>query len=145
MLKKILVPINGTEYSWRAVEYASALAKLSNGTLVIMTVVKQDIQVAGGAPLEEELAYSANDAVMQVGNEVLGSAKHLLDKQDIPCDYLLTVGEKVAEEIIKLSKRENCDTIVIGSHGYGRLEGLLKNSVSKTVVEEAGVPVIVIK
>ena len=29
MLKKILVPIDGTEYSWRAMEYAASLAKLS--------------------------------------------------------------------------------------------------------------------
>ena len=40
MLKKILVPIDGTEYSWRAMEYAASLAKLSGGHLVILTVVK---------------------------------------------------------------------------------------------------------
>ena len=39
MLKKILVPIDGTEYSWRAMEYAASLAKLSGGHLVILTVV----------------------------------------------------------------------------------------------------------
>ena len=110
-----------------------------------MTVVKPGIKAVGGAPLEEELVYSANGPVMQIGNEVLGAAKHLMDKQDIPCDYLLAVGSRPAEEIIKLSRRESCDSIVIGSRGFGALEGLLKSSVSKTVVEEAGVPVIVIK
>ena len=39
MLKKILVPIDGTEYSWRAMEYAASLAKLSGGHLVILTAV----------------------------------------------------------------------------------------------------------
>ena len=141
MLKKILVPIDGTEYSWRAMEYAASLAKLSGGHLVILTVVKPGIKAVGGAPLEEELVYSANGPVMQIGNEVLGAAKHLMDKQDIPCDYLLAVGSRPAEEIIKLSRRESCDSIVIGSRGFGALEGLLKSSVSKTVVEEAGVPV----
>ena len=137
MLKKILVPIDGTEYSWRAMEYAASLAKLSGGHLVILTVVKPGIKAVGGAPLEEELVYSAN--------EVLGAAKHLMDKQEIPCDYLLAIGSRAAEEIIKLSRRENCDSIVLGSRGFGALEGLLKNSVSKTVIEESELPVIVIK
>ena len=75
MLKKILVPIDGTEYSWRAMEYAASLAKLSGGHLVILTVVKPGIKAIGGAPLEEELVYSANGPVMQIGNEVLGAAK----------------------------------------------------------------------
>ena len=145
MLKKILVPIDGTEYSWRAMEYAASLAKLSGGHLVILTVVKPGIKAVGGAPLEEELVYSANGPVMQIGNEVLGAAKHLMDKQGIPCDYLLAIGSRAAEEIIKLSRRENCDSIVIGSRGFGALEGLLKSSVSKTVIEESELPVIVIK
>ena len=132
MLKKILVPIDGTEYR-------------SGGHLVILTVVKPGIKAVGGAPLEEELVYSANGPVMQIGNEVLGAAKHLMDKQEIPCDYLLAIGSRAAEEIIKLSRRENCDSIVIGSRGFGALEGLLKSSVSKTVIEESELPVIVIK
>ena len=141
MLKKILVPIDGTEYSWRAMEYAASLAKLSGGHLVILTVVKPGIKAVGGAPL----VYSANGPVMQIGNEVLGAAKHLMDKQEIPCDYLLAIGSRAAEEIIKLSRRENCDSIVIGSRGFGALEGILKSSVSKTVIEESELPVIVIK
>ena len=39
MLKKILVPIDGTEYSWRALEYALGLAKLSGGELVVLMVM----------------------------------------------------------------------------------------------------------
>ena len=125
MLKKILVPIDGTEYSWRAMEYAASLAKLSGGHLVILTVVKPGIKAVGGAPLEEELVYSANGPVMQIGNEVLGAAKHLMDKQEIPCDYLLAIGSRAAEEIIKLSRRENCDSIVIGSRGFGALASVI--------------------
>ena len=81
----------------------------------------------------------------QFERKVLGAAKHLMDKQEIPCDYLLAIGSRAAEEIIKLSRRENCDSIVIGSRGFGALEGLLKSSVSKTVIEESELPVIVIK
>ena len=39
MLKRILVPIDGTEHSWRALEYACELVSYTRGSLVIMTVV----------------------------------------------------------------------------------------------------------
>ena len=146
MLKKILVPIDGTEYSWRAMEYAASLAKLSGGHLVILTVVKPGIKAVGGAPLEEELVYSANGPVMQIGNEVLGAAKPVVADFWAPKNpQPRAIGSRAAEEIIKLSRRENCDSIVIGSRGFGALEGLLKSSVSKTVIEESELPVIVIK
>ena len=40
MLRRILVPIDGTESSWRALEYACELVRLSGGSLVVMTVAK---------------------------------------------------------------------------------------------------------
>ena len=96
-------------------------------------------------PLEGELAGDVNGPAMQVGNEVLGAAKHILDGQDIPCSYVLVIGSRPAPEIIKQCRKEKCDTIIIGTRGFGAIEGLFKNSVSHIVIENASVPVIVIK
>ena len=38
MLKKLLVAIDGTEYSWRALEYAIGIAKMAESELVVLTV-----------------------------------------------------------------------------------------------------------
>ena len=127
MLKKLLVAIDGTEYSWRALEYAIGIAKMAESELV------------------GELAGDVNGPAMQVGNEVLGAAKHIIDEQNIPCSYVLVIGTRPAPEIIKQCRKEKCDTIIIGTRGFGAIEGLFKNSVSHIVIENASVPVIVIK
>lgn len=145
MLKKILVAIDGTEYSWRALEYAMAVAKMNDAELVVLTVAKDGLQHTPQLPLEGELAGNVNEPAMQTGNEVLGAAKHLIDTQEISCSYVLVIGSRPAPEIIKCCHKEHCDTIVIGTRGFGAIEGLLKNSVSHMVIENANVPVIVIK
>lgn len=145
MLKKLLVAIDGTEYSWRALEYAMALAKMNDAEMVVLTVAKEGLQHTPQLPLENELAGNVNEPAMQVGNDVLGAAKHLIDQQHIPCSYTLVIGSRPAPEIIKCCIKERCDTIVLGTRGFGAIEGLFKNSVSQAVIENASVPVIVIK
>ena len=145
MLKKLLVAIDGTEYSWRALEYAIGIAKMAESEMVVLTVAREGLQHTPQLPLEGELAGDVNGPAMQVGNEVLGAAKHLLDKQGIPCSYTLVIGSRPAPEIIKCCLKERCDTIVLGTRGFGAIEGLFKNSVSQAVIENASVPVIVIK
>ena len=122
MLKKLLVAIDGTEYSWRALEYAMALAKMNDAEMVVLTVAKEGLTHTPQLPLESELA-----------------GKH------IPCSYTLVIGSRPAPEIIKCCLKERCDTIVLGTRGFGAIEGLFKNSVSQAVIENASVPVIVIK
>lgn len=145
MLKKLLVAIDGTEYSWRALEYAMGIAKLNNAEMVVLTVAKDGLQHTPQLPLESELAGTVNEPAMQIGNDVLGAAKHMVDQQQIPCSYTLVIGSRPAPEIIKCCRKEHCDTIIIGTRGFGAIEGLFKNSVSQTVIENASVPVIVIK
>ena len=87
----------------------------------------------------------ARAGICHLGNEVLGAAKHIIDEQNIPCSYVLVIGSRPAPEIIKQCRKEKCDTIIIGTRGFGAIEGLFKNSVSHIVIENASVPVIVIK
>lgn len=140
MLKRILVPIDGTEYSWRALDYAIGLAKLSGGSLVIMTVTQEDMFSPATV-----LDHDGDCLVAQIGNEVLDAARAIVRGSGIEADYLLEKGSDTAEHILRIEKSEQCDAIVIGSRGFGVLEGILKRSVSQSVFENADVPVIVIK
>ena len=56
MLKKLLVAIDGTEYSWRALEYAIGIAKMAESELVVLTVAREGLQHTPQLPLEGELA-----------------------------------------------------------------------------------------
>ena len=150
MLKRILVPIDGTEYSWRALDYAAGMAALSKGELIIVTVTRDGRTPFGSAPLRsaEELAADSSDetAVMQIGNEVLDGAKTIMDAHpEIRCSYLLINGSHIAELINEARDAYDCDVIVIGSRGMGAFKGFWKNSVSRSILNAAPVPVVVVK
>lgn len=138
MLKRILVPVDGTEYSWRALDHAMALAKMSGGMLIVMTVTKKEL-------MHTVIVNNGDCMLGQIGNEVLDAARCMLRSSGIEAEFRLEEGGSVAEKILRAEKSENCDAIVIGSRGFGMLEGLFKNSVSQIVVENADVPVTVVK
>ena len=138
MLKRVLVAIDDSDYSWRALEYACSLVKLSGGSLVIMTVSHKKAPVP--------VLFADGDCMMaQIGDEVLDAARSVMAGHDINCSYLLEHGGKIPELILRAEKSENCDAIVLGSRGFGALEGLFKSSVSQVIIEHADVPVIVVK
>lgn len=150
MLKHILVPVDGTDYSWRALDYAAGLAALSGGELCIVTIVREGGNPIGGAPFrsveEMEADRSEETAVMQIGNEVLDVARTLMMAHpNIRCRYLMINGDYIASLILEAQFDWECDTIVIGSRGLGRFKSFWKNSVSSNVVKLAQVPVIVVK
>ena len=138
MLRRILVPIDGTECSWRALEYACELVRFSGGSLVVMTVDK-------GQHAEPILAAEGDPFFAHIGNEVLDSANAMLAGKNIDCTYLLENGGNVAASILETVQSEGCDGIVLGSRGMGVIEGLFRSSVSQMVLENAEVPVTIVK
>ena len=138
MLKRVLVAIDGSDYSWRALEYACSLVKLSGGSLVIMTVAPKNAPVP--------VLFADGDCLTaQIGDEILDAARSVMRGQKISCSYLLERGGNVADHTLQAEKAENCDAIVLGSRGFGKLEGLFRNSVSQAIVENADIPVIIVK
>ena len=145
MLKKVLVLVDGAENSFRSLNYAIELCKLSAGELIVMTSVKTDMKVtAEAAPLDQELRTQANNEAVKTGNKALGSAKAVLDGSGISVQYILEFGSPAAMAMKTVEKFE-CDTIVVGSRGLGTIKGILSDSVSTKLVQDAHIPVIVIK
>ncbi|WP_455264825.1 universal stress protein [Phascolarctobacterium sp.] len=138
MLKRILVPIDGTEHSWRALEYACELVSYTRGSLVVMTVVS-------GRMKQHIVEFGSDCLYVQMGDEVLDAAHAILSGKNIDCTYLLENDNDIAESILRAVDEQDCDGIVLGSRGMGVLEGLFRNSVSSVIVENANVPVTIVK
>ena len=138
MLKRILVPIDGTAHSWRALEYACELVSYTRGSLVIMTVVS-------GRMKQHIVEFGGDCLYAQMGDEVLDAAHAILSGKNIDCTYLLENDNDIAESILRAVDEQECDGIVLGSRGMGVLEGLFRNSVSSVIVENANVPVTIVK
>ena len=80
MFKKIVVPVDGSESAWRALEQAAALACKFEGELLVMTVIQPYNNAALLAvPLDHNIISQSNADLEEVGREVLARARDRVD------------------------------------------------------------------
>ncbi len=138
---KLLVPVDGSEYSDRAVDTAIDMAEALKGEVVVCNVVdlaQASTMTAGDAQLiaacldalEAEGKSFVNDAVTHASPRVKTSS---IVRQGFPID-----------EINKLAAETGAACIVIGTHGRGGLQRAVMGSVAEGVVRESNVPVVVV-
>lgn len=145
MFKKILVPVDGSQTSWKALDTARSLAEKYDGRLLVITVM---IPYGSGSflqmSLDQTLIDQNNAAMKKAGFATLDMAKDKLGSYAGDVDYLEETGNP-AELILDACKEKGCDTIVIGSRGLSGVEEFLLGSVSSKVSQYAKVPVVVVK
>ncbi|ADB46840.1 universal stress protein [Acidaminococcus fermentans] len=145
MFKKILVPVDGSQTSWKALDTARSLAEKYDGRLLVITVM---IPYGSGSflqmSLDQTLIDQNNAAMKKAGFATLDMAKDKLGSYAGDVEYLEETGNP-AELILDACKEKGCDTIVIGSRGLSGVEEFLLGSVSSKVSQYAKVPVVVVK
>lgn len=145
MFKKILVPIDGSETSWRALEQARALAEKFNGELNIINVIQPYNNAALLAvPLDQATITQGNTELEKIGDKVLAMAKDKVIDFKGKVDFTLEVGHP-SERIIAIAKKNGCDSIVIGSRGLSGIAEFFLGSVSSKVSQYSTIPVLIVK
>jgi len=126
---KILVPVDGSEYSLKAVERACDLAKAQPSSALILMSVGIEL------PELEEGRYIA-DKMKAQAEAALAKAKELAAGKEprVKVDTVLATGASPAQEIVRVAKDEKVDLIVIGSRGLaGKTSSFLGSTASKVV------------
>ena len=140
MYKKILVAVDDSEVSGRAVEAAAELAKLSSGTVHLFHVrERQDVIGKSGGSFDVEYQEEA-DALVQKAADSLKSTGLTSTSKIVH----VPIGH-VAQEIVKAAAEANADTIVMGSHGRSGLGALVLGSNAYKVLHLADRPVLVVR
>lgn len=146
MYRKILVPIDGSPTSDKALDEAIALARLTDGRLYLLHVV-EEIQYVNG--FESPCVY-LDDVVpfmRKTAERLLARAVHRATEADVTADGSWVMGgrEKIWEHVNEHVRRLDADLIVLGSHGRRGVERLLMGSDAEQIVRCAPVPVLVVK
>lgn len=153
LFDKILVPLDGSEQSLKALDVAVEVAVKFGGTLTLIHVYS----VAGvtgylpepsatvGVPVMSvsdisKLAESARDA----GKGVLDEGKKRTKASGVEVNVLLEEGHPV-HEIVRAAKEGKFGLIVIGARGLSRIRELLLGGVSDAIMHHADCPVLVVK
>jgi nucleotide-binding universal stress UspA family protein len=132
MIKRILAPTDFSELSANGVRYAFQLAKELGSELVIMNIV----------PLDESNFASKRE----IDQHKLELDEFLVDRDVNPDLNLRKLVEPGVPSgtIISFAERENCDLIVMSSHGRSGLSRVLVGSVTEQILRKSPCPVLVV-
>ncbi|HDQ05167.1 MAG TPA: universal stress protein [Candidatus Bathyarchaeota archaeon] len=150
MIKKILVPIDGSKHSDRALDYALDLAEKYSADIQLVSVA-QPVVATGPMFLTQPILPPASTAMYvkeieaahkKMLSEALKKAKE--SKPDIKISKKLVTG-RPADKIVEIADKGNFDLIVMGSRGTGGIKEFFLGSVSDRVADEAPCPVVIVK
>jgi len=148
MIKKILVPTDGSDHARKATEFASDIASKYHATLYFFHVVSE-IEM-----LEDTLGYSKLERtkkpplrvyLQKIGEEIIRGAETEAGEKGVEDIQSAVVHGDPASEIIRFAKKWDVDMIVLGSRGMGKLEGLLLGNVSHKVCHLAECTCVTVK
>lgn len=139
---KILVAVDGSEMSLRAVKKAAALAKAmaEAPTLVLLHADAPLMRrVAAQLGVEATQRYHAGNAEL-----ALKPARAALRRAGVAFVEKPVIGDP-APAILKLAKSGKFDLVVMGSHGRGALGSALMGSVAAKVLSHGDVPLLLVR
>lgn len=144
--KKILIAVDGSPVSDRALQEAIALAQETQAQLRIVHVIDElalNLDM-GFADMDATLAY-----IHKAGEQILETAVQQAQAKGInPESRLLTTeapGMRVGEVIAQEAVDANADLIVMGTHGRRGISRVFMGSVADTVVRVAVPPVLLVR
>ena len=141
MYERILVPTDGSAGVERAVEEAAELAAVHGAEVHSVYV----LNTANFASLPMETSWEGvSDMLRQDGEEALERVRTLLESYEVPVRTHLIEGSP-AREIVDFATEEDCDLIVMGTHGRGGIDRLLLGSVAERVVRGSPIPVLTVR
>jgi nucleotide-binding universal stress UspA family protein len=136
LYQKILVPVDGSEHSKRALKEAIKVAKMTGGAITLLNVTPSGSSIASSHK-------QPNSEILQNKNKsVLAEGQKIAETEGILVETLLLEGQ-IVHEIVKTAKEGHYDLIVVGARGLSKLEEIMLGSVSHGVTEIATCPVIV--
>lgn len=142
MFKNILVPIDGSEQSNLALNFAMDLAKKYSAKVTLLHVAQQYFQEPIFPKLSTRNTADIEDAHRQLLSKMFDEAKKM--DSEVKVSKKLLFG-RPADKIIETSKKEGIDLIVIGSRGLGGIKEFLLGSVSDRVADRANCQVLIVK
>jgi nucleotide-binding universal stress UspA family protein len=140
-LKQILVPIDFSECSRKALLYALALARQFGGAIRLVHVIEAaylmgDFGAVDYAALEADLRTEAEKQLRRLAEAEIGTS--------VPCAMTIRSG-RPATEIAEAAREFEADLVVIATHGRTGLKHVLLGSVAENVVRHAPCPVLTVR
>ena len=142
MLSKILVPVDGSENSFRALEQAIFLSiKIQEAQITVLYIIEDlpSLYIYSPKIIEKLRADYKSEYT-----KILERCKEIAKKNKININTVLLEGDP-ASKITGYSEMEKFDLIIIGSRGMGKFKEVIIGSVSNKVLHHAKCSVMLVR
>lgn len=147
MFHHILVPTDGSDFSNKAVSTAARLAHSVHAKLLLLHVrspIESPHHVEGGA-----LTHLGGKVVMQEiedeERKLLDAALKIAEAGGTAAETAFIAGYSTYDAIIRIAREQDCDLIVMASHGRRGLSGFLIGSETQKVLAHTTLPVLIVR
>lgn len=141
-MTNVLVPVDGSKNSMRAVDYAAKQVKGGRTHLHLLTV---EPPLDDYGMVRAYLSRQEHAKAMKLrAAAVLKRSAARVRRRNATCTVHMVIGD-VPNGIVRTARRLNCDSIVMGTRGMGPFKDLLLGSVASKVLHLARIPVTLVK
>jgi nucleotide-binding universal stress UspA family protein len=142
--KQILVPLDGSGWSQRAVPHAVDIARANNSEIILLHVFRPPT-----AEYADQLALAGQEGQVEqlraAMQQYLDGVQSELRNESVNVRTQLLEGSRVASLICDFVAQEGIDLVVMSSHGRTGMARFLFGSIASKVMEGVKVPVLLIR
>lgn len=147
MYEHLLVPVDGSDLSIKAMDHSIGLAKMLGASITGFTaepplpllVVEQAAVAYDVATFQEHEKRCEAHA-----REVLQGFAAKAQQAGVPFDGQFLITDDVQQAIVDVAAKQGCDLIVMATHGRHGLDALIHGSLTKSVLAHSKVPLLVL-
>ena len=140
---KILIPVDGSDMSRRAIELAARMGREGTAPEAILLNVRPQPEIRGEiSPLDYAAIERAQSEAQQ---RVLARALEHAQRAGIQSASIQATQGFPADDIVRMAREKGVDHIVMGTHGRGVAGSILMGSVAQRVVHLSPMPVTLVK
>ncbi len=146
-MNKIIVAVDGSEHSMRAVAKAKEIGKALDSTIILVNVVEfmhhltENVMVDETAIKEEQ---KERDGMKKRHEALLVKTKSALEELGDKVQTELLEGNP-AHELIKYIESSDADLVILGSHGVKGLGRFMLGSVVSKVIHHVDKSVLIVR
>lgn len=143
MYQRILIPVDGSPTSERAIEEAVQFAHQQGAEVEVIMIIEDLLYFE-----DDGVNYAALLDIVKSNNEkILAAAERKFQQAGVAVvsKLLEAKGERIANKIVAEAKSFQADLIIIGTHGRSGFSRMVLGSVAEAVLRMAHIPVLLIR
>jgi nucleotide-binding universal stress UspA family protein len=148
MYKHVLLPLDGSELSLKAVSAGIDLAKAVGAKVTFISVVphfRLAVSIGHASDIVRKLEKEHEEEARKHADELLAKVETEAKEKGVPSEHIAVVDDSPYEQIIAHAGKANCDLIVMASHGRRGLDAVLLGSETTKVLTHSKIPVLVVR